>query len=103
VECRHVGKTSSRHTRRYGEKKRNGKVPRTQAFWRKSFCDVCLAPVVMAEELQESGRPCGALLEDKPDERGILARNTDGYIIRDPDRKMAGTRWLWHSCPGRGQ
>jgi hypothetical protein len=69
--------------------------------WSRKTCNACGQPVIMAEEDTGGGRLKGALLESAPAPAGVLVRRADGYVVRDPQRTLSGTRYAWHHCPVR--
>jgi hypothetical protein len=71
-------------------------------WWRRKDCDACGLPVIVAEEDDGRGRLRGILLEATPAAWGILVKNGDGYITRDPEKRLPSEeRWLWHRCAVR--
>jgi hypothetical protein len=75
--------------------------PGHQAVWQRKTCDACDAPVRVAEEKLDGGRLRGALIERDPVDGALLARDADGYLVRDYRHEMPGRRWAFHLCPVR--
>ena len=96
-----MGKTSKNHNRRHGAGKRARSRPPHRAVWQRHTCDECQQPVITAEEDLGGGRLKGALIEADPAPRGVLVRDSRGYLIRDPAGAMEGDRWMWHHCAAR--
>jgi hypothetical protein len=75
--------------------------PRSGArLWERVTCYGCGQLVMHAEERTPSGRLRGALVS-LPGDEGNLARDGEGYIVRDPRRELPGARYTWHACPAR--
>jgi len=80
---------------------REGRQPRSGArLWERVTCNGCGQLVMHAEERRPGGRLRGALVS-LPGDEGNLARDSEGYIVRDPRRQLPGARYAWHDCLSR--